>query len=153
MTIVAISGKVEILCKNAFHRSPCIIDVARRTPRVSHLCAPCARESPTTHIIYYIFLATILDGIRDFRVLFTFVKSHVIATAIIHLDEIKIPITEIELTILLFMSCKANTYSPCVFIARTASIISSITIDTSLQTQRVDIIHQCTHTMREQLHV
>ena len=150
---MTIGTQVQVLGKNLFYRFPSVINVACRPPRVGHIGGPVTGIGPATDVEDDILLATVANGIGNPGVLLTLVKIQMAATAIIHLDEIKIPVTEVELTVLLLMAVKSDSYAPCIPVSRSASVVTRVTIDTSLQAQRVDIVHQGTHPVGEPFHI
>ena len=150
MAVVAISREIEVFRQDALHRLPCIVDVAGRAPRVSHFSPPGSREGPSAHVEHHILFSAVLDGIGDFRILLLLVKPHVMPSAIVHLDEVEIPVTEIELAILFLMSCQTHAQSPCVLAFRTTGVVTGIAVYSRLQSQRVNVIHQRPHAAGKQ---
>ena len=82
-----------------------------------------------------------------------FVESHVSTSAVVHLDEVEVPVAEVELAVLILMTSEAHSETPRMTVARSARVVACIAIDTRLQTQRVDVIYQSTHAVRKQLRV
>ena len=57
------------------------------------------------------------------------------AAAVVDLDEVEVPVDEVEPTVPFLVSGKAYTDAPCMTIARATGVITSVAIDASLQAQ------------------
>ena len=153
MPVVAIGTQVQVLGKNLLDRFPAVIDVARCAPRVGDIGSPQARESPAADVENYVLFAAVLDGVGNQRVLLLSVKAHVASSAPVHLDEVKVPVTEVELAVLVFMARHSHVHAVCQAVSRSAAVVTRIGVDARLEPQRVDIVHQRAHAVRETVHV
>ena len=117
MTVVAISRQIEVLGQNTLHGAPGIVDVACCTPRVGYFGTPCSGECPAAHVIDNIFLSAVLDGVGNLGVLLLFVKPHVGSAAVVNLDEVEVPVAEVQLAVLGLVSGKADTNAPCMLVS------------------------------------
>ena len=133
VSVVAICAEVEVLGQDVAYTSPRRVDVACGSPAVGHIGSPRARVSPPTHIIYYVFLAAVFDGIRYLGVLLAFVESHVVAATVIDFDEVEVPVDEVQVAVLVFMPSKTYTDAPCMTVSAAAGVVACIGIDTGLQ--------------------
>ena len=124
----------EILGQDALDALPSIVNVARGAPGVSYLGAPCAGVSPAAHVIHDAGLAAVLDGIGDLGVLLLFVEVHVSTTAVIHLDEVEVPVAKVELAVFLLVACEAHADAPGMAVAAAAGVIAGIAVDAGFQT-------------------
>ena len=116
MSLTGISGKITILLYDMFYRTPTRTDIRTDTPGTCHILRQSTGESPTTDIDGNIRTSGIPDSLTNSGITFLFFKSQFLGATIIYLDEIIIPLFQIEVHILLFMSIKAGTYSVSIII-------------------------------------
>ena len=82
-----------------------------------------------------------------------FVQIHVSAATIVHLDEIEVPVLEIQVAVLFLVAGKAHAYAPRMAVLGAAGIVASVAVDTCFQPKAVDVVHEWTHAVGEQLRV
>ena len=90
--------------------------------------------------------------LTDIGIPVSFVQPQITAPAIIDFNKIKTPVPEIQLGILCFVPVNSGPDPRFILIRhRTTGIIPGICINTGLQPQIVDMIHDDFHTVRKPL--
>ena len=79
-----------------------------------------------------------------------FVESHVHTAAVVDLDEVEVPVDEVEFAVLLLVASEAHAKSPGMFACRAAGVVAGVAVDACLQAELMDIVHQRAHPVREQ---
>ena len=130
-----------------------LADAANVGEEVGDVGDPCAGIGPAADVEHDVLLAAVADGIRDFRVLRALVEPHVVAAAIVNLDEVEVPVAEVELAVLLLMACEAHADAPGMAVARAAGVVARVAVDACLQAERVDVVDECAHARGEELRV
>ena len=146
-------GEVEVFLDDTLHRFPRTGNVARGAPGVGDVAGPGAGVSPAAEVIDHALLLAGLDGIANFGVLRLHVKPHVVAAAVVHLDEVVVPLVEIGLAVGLFVLVETHAAPPGGRVARAAGVVARIAVDAGLEAQRVDVVGHGAHAVGKLLGV
>ena len=151
MSVSCISRQIKIFPDDIFYRFPSGLDITANPPGTGHFFRPGTRISPTANVKGDLPVYDI-DMLTDIGIPVSFVQPQITAPAIIDFNKIKTPVPEIQLGILCFVPVNSGPDPRFILIRhRTTGIIPGICINTGLQPQIVDMIHDDFHTVRKPL--
>lgn len=105
MSVSGISREVEVFPDDGFHGTPVGGYVAADAPRTGQAACPGAGKGPSADVDRDVTWTHFSNGFADGCITFTFIQIELLfGTAIVYLDEVKAPLVEVEVGILLSAS-------------------------------------------------
>ena len=140
-----IGAQIEVLRDDVADRIPVCPDVARRAPGTGNVRRPCSGKGPPADVQPHIVAACRSNRRRDLAVSRLFLEVHVAGPAVVHLDEVKSQLVEMESAVGGIVSVQPRAKARLVATVAGAGVVACVGIGPRLHAQRMDAVHRSLH--------